>query len=121
MIDEWGNEIAENKLLSLKEKIIKNKNLLIFLVSVFVLTLVLIQVLASLFLPLNKKQNETVQPIVTTSPKNEKRLSRVATSSAFRDLESAVASQSAEIENTDMYESTLVFPSFDQKVELNEN
>lgn len=56
--------------------------------------------------------------IVTVTPKTIRKLSRVATESAFLNLESDVASFSSQIEKEDLYESSLIFPPLDTKIEI---
>lgn len=122
MIDEWGNEIQENQILSLKEKLYKNRNFIIFLVSVFVLTLVVLQVIPAFFAP-KKSVSPTSQitPVQSVTPKTVRRVSREASESAFIELVNKTASLSAEIENEDLYESSLVFPLLDTRVQISED
>ena len=120
MIDEWGNEITENKATSLKQKILQNRNMLFFLLSVFVITIILLQVVPMFFSNKKTKTEESNEnmPKTTVTPKTIRKLSRVATESAFLNLEAATASLSSQIEKEDLYESTLIFPPLDTKIEI---
>jgi hypothetical protein len=119
MIDEWGNEVQENPLTNLKQSILQNKSLLLLLVGIFVFTIAIIQLFS--FFNVKKTNGNKPTPTVTTSqitPKTQKQLSLVATDSAFLELEASVAGLSGKIDQTDLYESPLIFPPVDTKVEF---
>lgn len=121
MIDEFGNEIQENKMTSFRKKIAANKNLIIFLSGVFILTLVILQTIFTLFPKQNTlKQQNTVLPTTQITPKTERKISKIASEATFLDLEEKTASLSSQIEQEDMYESSLVFPPVDTNVEIKE-
>ena len=119
MIDEWGNEIKENPLINLKQSIFKNKSLLLLLVGIFVFTIAIVQ-LFSLLTVKKSGENKSAPTIFPSqiTPKAQKRLSKVATEAAFLELEANVASLSGKIDQIDLYESPLVFPPVDTKVEF---
>lgn len=122
MIDEWGNEVPENQLLNLREKISANRNLILLLAGIFVFTLAVLQLVSVLKIAGNQR-NGRVKPTQTVSqitPRAQKKLSPLATESSFLSLEEKTASLSSEIEQTDLYESPLVFPPVNIKVEFEE-
>ncbi len=106
---------------SFRKKIAANKNLIIFLSGVFILTLVILQTIFTLFPKQNTlKQQNTVLPTTQITPKTERKISKIASEAAFLDLEEKTASLSSQIEQEDMYESSLVFPPVDTNVEIKE-
>lgn len=121
MIDEWGNEIQENKILTLKEKLIKNRNLIFFLISAFIFTLIILQIIPIFFI--QKSNNQPTLKITPTqklTSKTEKILSKIASESSFIDLENRTASLSSQIESEDLYESSLIFPDLSTKISIQE-
>jgi hypothetical protein len=121
LIDEWGNEIQENKILTLKEKLIKNRNLIFFLISAFIFTLIILQIIPIFFI--QKSNNQPTLKITPTqklTSKTEKILSKIASESSFIDLENRTASLSSQIESEDLYESSLIFPDLSTKISIQE-
>lgn len=122
MIDEWGNEVPENQFLTLKQLITKNRSLLLFLAGVFLFTLALLQLIPFLSQRNGQKQNQEKSASVSAqvTPRAAQKLSSIATASGFLQLVEETATLSGKIENVDLYESQLVFPPVNTKVEFNE-
>lgn len=121
MIDEYGNEITENRFLSLKEKAYEKRFQIVFFVALFIATLAVIQIFSILNFNNKSQKNNNGNAIPTMfPPKSNKKLSRVATDSGFIGLQNQTASLSAEIEELDLYENSLVFPPVNTKVKIEE-
>jgi hypothetical protein len=121
VIDEWGNEIQENKILTLKEKVIKNRNLIFFLISAFVFTLIILQIVPIFFArPAKNNSVAGITPTQKIISKTERILSSIATESGFIDLERRTATLSGQIESEDLYESSLIFPDVSTKISIQE-
>lgn len=122
MIDEYGNEITENKFEKIKRSLWERRYLVVFLFAVFFITIVVIQAILSLMSSRNKKQNTNNNNLIPTvaSPKSFKKINEIATDSGFINLESQVASLSAEIDATDLYENSLIFPPVKTTVKIEE-
>jgi hypothetical protein len=119
VIDEYGNEVQENKILTLRDKIVKNRSLIFFLISAFIFTLIILQIVP-IFLVKPREDNKTtkITPTQKVVSKTERTLSSVATESDFIDLERRAATLSGQIESEDLYESSLIFPDVSTKVEI---
>lgn len=122
MIDEYGNEITENKFEKIKRNLWERRYLVVFLFAVFFITIVVIQAILSLMSLRNKKQNINNNNLIPTTapPKSFKKLNEIATDSGFINLESQTASLSAEIDAIDLYENSLIFPPVKTTVKIEE-
>jgi hypothetical protein len=122
LIDEWGNEIQENKILTVKEKIIKNRNLIFFLISAFIFTIIILQIIPIFLVkkPSTSPTTSNLSPSPSLIPKTQRILSSVASESAFIDLEQKTATLSGQINGQDLYESTLVFPDLSTQIKIQE-
>ncbi len=122
MIDEWGNEVPENQFLNLKQLVTKNRSLILFLVGIFLFTLAILQLIPFLSSRNGQKPNQAkpTSVISQVTPRAEQKLSAIATESGFLQLVEETATLSGKIENIDLYESQLVFPPVNTKVEFEE-
>jgi hypothetical protein len=121
MIDEWGNEVPEKPLESAKKAWQNYRGWILMAATVFIFAVIFFQLFFYFSTLKNGKNTATAKPSpvsIQLTPKEEKKLSGLATSSFFLETVDKQASLSSSLNSVDLFESGLAFPPVDQKVDF---